>query len=292
LSEFFLVGLNGGFLLENSMSKPRLFIASSTESISIAEATNINLDHDFEVSLWTTGTFRLSSNSIDDLLTKSSSVDFSLFIFTPDDIATIREADKKIVRDNVLFELGLFIGAIGKERSFILKPRGVDLHLPTDLLGLTTADYEAERSDNDLISATNKACAQIKSEAKRLGKINHIQANTKNKLQANPHKYYVDNASLKFLNACLKSHTESPGGLSFSYISSSIRGIDDESLRISAIKLERMGLIEKTIEREEQYGNTFYCYGITNDGIDTLLNQSETEHQKYIASFDEDVPNF
>jgi len=274
------------------MNKPRLFIASSTESLPIAEATNINLDHDFEVSLWTTGTFRLSSNSIDDLLTKSSSVDFALFIFTPDDIAIIREIEKKTVRDNVLFELGLFIGAIGKERSFILKPRGIDLHLPTDLLGLTTADYDAERSDNDLISATNKACAQIKSEAKRLGKINHIQVNTKNKLQANPHKYSLDNAGYKFLAACLKSHTEAPGGLSFNYISSSIRAVDDSTLRISAIKLERMGLIEKTIESDEQYGNTFYCYGITNDGIDTLLNQSETEHQRNLASFDEDVPNF
>ena len=274
------------------MNKPRIFIASSTESLSIAEATNINLDHDFEVSLWTTGTFRLSSTSIDDLLTKSSLVDFALFIFTPDDIATIREADKKIVRDNVLFELGLFIGSIGKERSFILKPRGIDLHLPTDLLGLTTADYEAERSDNDLVSATNKACAQIKSESKRLGKINHVKISTTNKLQANPHRYSLNDADYKFLNACLKSHTEAPNGLSFAAIWNTTRGVSDDALRIAAIKLERMNLIEKSIEKDAEYNNTYYCYGTTDEGIDILLSHAESEQQAFLASFDDDVPDF
>ncbi|HAS8291268.1 TPA: hypothetical protein I7707_21480, partial [Vibrio vulnificus] len=135
------------------MRKPRLFIASSAESLPIAEAVNVNLDHDFEVTIWKNGTFKLSSSTIDDLVEKSSTVDFALFIFAPDDITSIRSRKEHVVRDNVIFEMGLFVGAIGKSRSFILKPRNVEMHLPTDLLGVTPADYEATRSDNDLVSA-------------------------------------------------------------------------------------------------------------------------------------------
>ena len=57
------------------MRKPRLFIASSAESLPIAEAVNVNLDHEFEVTIWKNGTFRLSSTTIDDLVEKSSAVD-------------------------------------------------------------------------------------------------------------------------------------------------------------------------------------------------------------------------
>ncbi|MDX2372510.1 nucleotide-binding protein [Psychrobacter sp. PP-21] len=107
------------------LRKPRLFIASSVESLQIAEAVNANLDHDFEVTIWTNGAFKLSSSTIEDLVEKSSTVDFALFIFAPDDIVTIRNRNEHGVRDNVIFEMGLFVGAIGKSRSFILKPRGV-----------------------------------------------------------------------------------------------------------------------------------------------------------------------
>lgn len=118
------------------MRKPRLFIALSIESLPIAEAVNVNLDHNFEIMIWKNGTFKLSSSTIDDLVEKSSSVDFALFIFAPDDISSIRNRHEHVVRDNVIFEMGLFVGAIGKSRSFILKPRDVEMHLPTDLLGV------------------------------------------------------------------------------------------------------------------------------------------------------------
>ena len=140
------------------MRKPRLFIASSAESLPIAEAVNVNLDHDFEVTIWKNGTFKLSSSTIDDLVEKSSTVDFALFIFAPDDITSIRSRKEHVVRDNVIFEMGLFVGAIGKSRSFILKPRNVEMHLPTDLLGVTPADYEATRSS---VTHTRNARSQF-----------------------------------------------------------------------------------------------------------------------------------
>lgn len=267
------------------MRKPRLFIASSVESLAIAEAVNVNLDHYFEVTIWKNGTFRLSSTSIDDLITKSSEVDFALFIFAPDDIATIKSRNEHIVRDNVLFEMGLFIGAIGKQRSFILKPRDVEMHLPTDLLGTTPADYDSNRSDGDLVSATNRACSLIKTEIDRIGIIDRATLSETKIYKANPASYSLSDVDYRFLAYCLKSQTCNPEGLAYYEITNSIRGSGDAILQISAIKLERMGLIEKTISVDEREGVEFYSYKISEMGIDTLL-----KNESIISELQENKP--
>jgi len=46
--------------------KPRIFIASSVESLDVADAINVYLEHQAEVTVWKNG-FRLSSTSIDSL---------------------------------------------------------------------------------------------------------------------------------------------------------------------------------------------------------------------------------
>lgn len=278
------------------MRKPRLFIASSVESLPIAEAVNVNLDHEFEVTIWKNGTFKLSSSTIDDLVAKSSTVDFALFIFAPDDINSIRNRREHIVRDNVIFEMGLFVGAIGKSRSFILKPRGVEMHLPTDLLGVTPADYEESRTDNDLVSATNRACSLIKSEVQRLGLINHAALSENKKIIANPVNYELKEKDYHLLAECLKSQTNNPTGISFNSIAFNIKGIKEPAIQISLIKLERMGLISKSIENDEQ-GYDYYAYSITELGIDELLKNEdilqpklEIKHPMPPIGFDDDIP--
>lgn len=275
------------------MRKPRLFIASSVESLAIAEAVNVNLDHAFEVTLWKNGTFKLSSSTIDDLVEKSSFVDFALFIFAPDDISMIRSRNEHVVRDNVIFEMGLFVGAIGKSRSFILKPRDVEMHLPTDLLGVTPADYDANRSDGDLVSATNRACSLIKSEVERLGLINHERLSESKKIIANPTNYEIKEQDYKLLAACLQSHTAGPVGLSFHRISNNFHGINEATLQISLIKLERMGYLSKTVETDEHNGYDFYVYSITEMGVDMLLQNEDLLESKAhvpLSGFDRDLP--
>jgi len=275
------------------LRKPRLFIASSVESLPIAEAVNVNLDHEFEITLWKNGTFKLSSSTIDDLVEKSSFVDFALFIFAPDDISEIRSRKEHVVRDNVIFEMGLFVGAIGKSRSFILKPRGIDMHLPTDLLGVTPADYDAGRSDGDLVSSTNRACSLIKSEVDRLGLINHAALSESKKIVANPTIYELKDQDYRYLAACLQSHTADPVGLPFHRISSTFRGINEAALQISLIKLERMGYVSKTVETNHHDGYDFFAYSITEMGIDELLKNEEALQPKAPEppeSFDEDIP--
>lgn len=274
------------------MRKPRLFIASSVESLPIAEAVNVNLDHEFEITVWKNGTFKLSSSTIDDLVEKSSFVDFALFIFAPDDISEIRSRKEHVVRDNVIFEMGLFVGAIGKSRSFILKPRGIEMHLPTDLLGVTPADYDASRSDGDLVSATNRACSLIKSEVERLGLINHAALTESKKIIANPVSYELKGQDYRFLAACLQSHTADPVGLPFHRISSGFRSANEAALQISLIKLERMGYVSKTVETDHE-GYDFFAYSITEMGIDELLKNEDALQPKAPecpSSFDENIP--
>src|SRR5215207_201875 len=105
------------------MYKPRLFIGSSSESLKIAYAIQENLEASAQVTVWTQGVFALSSLNLEALLRALENFDCAVFAFLPTDTATIRDRQHAIVRDNVIFELGLFIGRVGKDRCFVVVPR-------------------------------------------------------------------------------------------------------------------------------------------------------------------------
>ena len=52
------------------------------------------------------------------LLKELDQSDYGVFVFAPTDIAVIRGSQADVVRDNVLFEMGLFTGKLGSERCF------------------------------------------------------------------------------------------------------------------------------------------------------------------------------
>lgn len=151
--------------------KPTLFIGSSVEGFPIAYAAQQNLHHAAEVTVWDQGVFQLSQSSLESLLAVLDRADFGLFVFSPDDITLIRGEANQTVRDNVLFELGLFVGRLGQNRSFILLPDDAkDFHLPTDLIGMTPATYEIGRSDGNMQSATAPACHATRDAIKLRGR--------------------------------------------------------------------------------------------------------------------------
>ena len=152
--------------------KPRIFIGSSVESLEIAEAILYNLEYVAEVTPWSAGIFSPSRTALDSLITGLATFDFAVFVFSPDDVSRIRRQQVSVARDNVIFELGLFIGRLGKRRCFIVVPRNdPDLHLPTDLIGFTPGTYEPGRSDQNWRAALTFACIDIKVIIKELGPI-------------------------------------------------------------------------------------------------------------------------
>jgi tetratricopeptide (TPR) repeat protein len=142
--------------------KPAVFIGSSVEGLNVAYAVQQNLNYAAEVTVWDQGSFELSATNIESLIKSLDKFDFGIFIFTPDDKKNIRGDAKLTMRDNVLFELGLFIGRLGRERVFFVVPDAGEFYIPTDLAGINPAKYEAERADGNLQAATGAACNAIR----------------------------------------------------------------------------------------------------------------------------------
>jgi hypothetical protein len=158
--------------------KPRIFVASSKESIDIAYAVQENLDQVAEVTVWNQGIFELSQYTLDSLVNALDDFDFGVFIFSADDIVKIRNSEFAATRDNVVFELGLFVGRLGRERNFIVIPNGLDnLRLPTDLLGITPTLFEPDRQDKNVVAALGPSCNRIKKAINKFGEFKKTETN-------------------------------------------------------------------------------------------------------------------
>jgi hypothetical protein len=79
-----------------------------------------------------------------------------------------RGTERPVARDNVLFELGLFVGGLGRDRTFMLFDRSNPPALPTDLAGVSAATFEPHSSGN-LQAALGAACTRIQMSIEKLG---------------------------------------------------------------------------------------------------------------------------
>ena len=129
-------------------SKPFLFIGSSKEHLPVAEALASGLPKTLaSVTLWSDGVFGASSFAIESLETQVGIADFAVLVVGADDQVTSRGVASDAPRDNVVFELGLFMGALSRSRTFLLTPMGRKVKIPTDLLGLTTLQFDPAASN-------------------------------------------------------------------------------------------------------------------------------------------------
>ena len=159
--------------------KPRLFIGSSQEGVEIARAIHENLDGDAECSVWNQGLFELNDNTLQRLVEKVSTSDFGVFVCSDDDVTEMRKKTSAAVRDNVVFELGMFLAGLGLGRAFFVVPENAsDLHLPTDLTGITYGTYSTARRDSAWQQATAPFCNKVRRKITELGlawKLEHEQ---------------------------------------------------------------------------------------------------------------------
>lgn len=155
------------------MEKPRLFIGCSSEVKELAEQIQVILDDVAEVKIWDQQTFFPGEHPLESLRREVLQTDFALLLVTPDD--KIRKRDKAgySVRDNILFELGIFMGVLGPKRSFYLvvevttkDHKKKELMLPSDLAGITRVQVVIEEG-KDNTSSIRKACTMLKEAIRR-----------------------------------------------------------------------------------------------------------------------------
>lgn len=148
--------------------RPLLFIGSSSEGLEIARNLEAELDaaRVCHVERWNRDVFEASGYTLDSLTRTLARVDYGLLIASPDDVVESRGVSAPAARDNVLLEFGMCLGALGRERTFLLATG--EMRLPSDLRGLTRLSYSPP-VDGNVQRAVNTAVLQIEKQVKTQG---------------------------------------------------------------------------------------------------------------------------
>lgn len=130
-------------------SIPAVFIGSSSETLPVARAIHKSLmRRKVEPRIWSDGVFQCSRATIEDLMAATDQSDFAVLVLAADDVTISRGRRRAAPRDNTIFELGLFMGALSRDRTYIVAPRPLDIKIPTDLLGVTLLTYQKKRGQS------------------------------------------------------------------------------------------------------------------------------------------------
>jgi predicted nucleotide-binding protein len=147
----------------------RVFIISSVEALPIARVIQNAFQHDpFLTKVWTDGVFRIANYTLQDLEAEIDNSDFAIAIAHSDDLTESRGKDWPSPRDNVIFELGLFMGRLGRARAVLMEPREERVKLPSDLSGITTIPYRFEKGA-DAVALLAPACNALRDHILALG---------------------------------------------------------------------------------------------------------------------------
>jgi hypothetical protein len=151
--------------------KPLVFVGSSSEKSEVADVIVRQLRDVADAISWKeSDSFKPTSSTLAGLLHAAQRYHFGIFVLTPDDKTKSRGTTKFSPRDNVLFEFGLFLGALGPERAMaIMEKRDEKLKVPSDLLGIHIESFSYTTDDN-LASQISAVLVPIKKSIKRLGR--------------------------------------------------------------------------------------------------------------------------
>jgi hypothetical protein len=141
----------------------KVFVGSSKEAFNVARELSIQLEKNNRVRtrIWDRDVFNLSRATLEELTTIQNTFDFAVFVLSPDDRTESRRLNYLSPRDNVLFECGLFMGALGRSRTFVLCDTSKKLKIPSDFAGVTFATYDGARFKKDPAGSLRTACTEI-----------------------------------------------------------------------------------------------------------------------------------
>jgi predicted nucleotide-binding protein len=146
--------------------KPTLFVASNSEMLEMATAAQRQLQDVADVQVWTQSTFNLGETALDSMTKAARSFDFALIFLEGEDRAISRGVQAMSPRDNVVFELGFYMGLLGRERTFVIFNANRPPELPSYLHGLLVIPYYPS---NDKRAALGPACNVIRDKILKLG---------------------------------------------------------------------------------------------------------------------------
>lgn len=156
-------------LVQTYRDKIRVFIISSVEGLPVARAIQDAFEHDpFICTVWTDGVFRVANYTIESLEAAIDDSDFAIAVAHADDVTAYRGQDWPTPRDNVILELGLFMGRLGRARSILMEPRDEKVKLPSDLAGITTIPYRFA-AGKDIASQLAPACNKLRDHIRAMG---------------------------------------------------------------------------------------------------------------------------
>lgn len=155
------------------MEKPKLFIGSSQKNLRVAGVLADALEASAQVRVWNEGVFGLNQGFLETLLKELEENDFAAFVLGSDDLTRSGDESRPSPRDNVLFESGLFMGVLGRERVFLVYDKGAGLKIPSDLAGITLASYDGSRMAGEPEAATRSASRLI-SDAIKASRYPHL----------------------------------------------------------------------------------------------------------------------
>mgnify|MGYP001807255888 CR=1 FL=1 len=159
-------------LVGNHREKIRVFVISSAEALEVARIIQNAMAHDgFLVTLWTDGVFKVASYPLESLESAVDESDFAIAVAHSDDLTLFRGQDWPTPRDNVVFELGLFMGRLGRKRAILMEPREDKIKLPSDLSGITTIPYTYEQG-KDAAALMAPACNILRAHINEWGPFN------------------------------------------------------------------------------------------------------------------------
>ncbi len=215
-----------------------------------------------------TRSFWVGGGTLESLVEKLESVDFAALVITPDDLVESRGEIHPAARDNVLLELGMCIGALGRERSFLVYDRSKEIKLPSDLAGITLATFQPH-SDGNAQAALGAASTQIEQKAHQLalrvkpGQVGLIDERSQFRIVADLLGVVADNYIIQMLLSALKLKREISN---FKSLGKYWYGIEFPGRHVGNGRFSVDDLCEKLLEANIVDQNLKYEVGLTERG--------------------------
>jgi len=155
----------------SSAEVARVFIGSSSEGKEFARELQAELKDVCLPTLWDQGVFGGGGlrGTLEELSDSLDQWDFAVLVATPDDFVESRGDRKEAARDNVLLELGLFCGHLGRERVFLLAPTASGIRFPSDLAGVSHLVFEFAVKPAERRASMGPPATTLRNSIRKLG---------------------------------------------------------------------------------------------------------------------------